>query len=133
MNGSCHCGRTTYRVEVKTFDDVAYCHCAACRRTTGGTHVTWATVPRETFAWTGGKPSEYRSSDHASRFFCPHCGAQIAFVSSLYPGELDLTVTTLEKPEAAPPDRHTWTISKLPWVHLDDGLPQEQRETPRRG
>jgi hypothetical protein len=132
MKGSCHCGRTTYRVDVASFDDVAYCHCTACRRTTGGTHVTWATVPLDRFAWTGTKPAEYRSSEHASRFFCATCGAQIAFVSSRFPGEMDLTVTTLEFPENAPPERHTWVASKLPWVHIADGLPQERHETPRR-
>lgn len=131
MKGACQCGRTTYRVDVAAFDDVAVCHCPACRRSTGGTHVTWATVPRAAFAWTGEPPAEYRSSDHAVRFFCPRCGAQLAFVSSREPSTIDITVVTLERPEAAAPDRHIWTKSMLPWVHLDDGLPREQGETLR--
>lgn len=128
MNGHCHCGRVRYRVMVDRFDDVGICHCEACRRSTGGTHVTWATVPDATFTWTGEPPAEYRSSEHGRRFFCPHCGAQLSFQSRLFPGEVDITVTTLDQPEAVPPDHHTWVRSRLPWVHMGDGLPQEDHE-----
>ena len=128
MNGHCHCGRVRYRVAGDRFDDVGVCHCEACRRSTGGTHVTWATVPEDSFAWTGEPPAEYRSSDHGCRYFCPRCGAQLAFRSSRFPGEVDITVTTLDQPERVPPDHHTWVRSRLSWVHLDDGLPREDEE-----
>lgn len=129
--GYCQCGRTRYAVQLDRLDDVATCHCTACRRGTGGTHVTWATVPRAAFAWTAEKPAAYRSSDHATRYFCRHCGAQLAFETTREPESLDLTVSTLAHPELAAPDRHIWVGSKLPWVHLQDGLPQEAGETPR--
>ena len=131
FTGSCHCGRTRYRVDVECLDDVAVCHCSVCRRSTGGSHVTWATVPQATFHWTGEPATAYRSSEHGTRWFCPHCGAQLAFVTSRVPQDIDVTVTTLDQPERGAPDRHTWVASKLPWVHLNDGLPQESRETPR--
>ena len=93
--------------------------------------MTWATVPKTTFQWTGDPPAAYRSSEHGTRWFCPHCGAQLAFVTERVPQDIDITVTTLDQPEHGAPDRHTWVASKLPWVHLNDGLPQESRETPR--
>lgn len=130
--GSCHCGRIRYRLNVAHLDDVAICHCTACRRSTGGTHVTWATVPRASFYWTGETPASYRSSEHATRYFCPRCGAQMAFLSERFPQEIDVTVSTLDQPERAAPDRHIWIVSKLPWVQISDGLPQELRETPKR-
>lgn len=131
FEGYCQCGRTRYEVRLDRLDDVAVCHCTACRRSTGGTHVTWATVPRSAFAWTAEKPAEYRSSEFAVRLFCRHCGAQLAFMTDREPDSLDLTVSTLAHPERVAPDRHIWVRSRLPWVHLDDGLPREEGETPR--
>ena len=131
MNGHCHCGRVRYRVALDRLTDVGICHCEACRRSTGGTHVTWATVPETAFAWTGEPPAEYASSSHGHRYFWPHCGAQLAFRSTRFPGEVDITVTTLDDPAAAPPDHHTWLRSRLPWVHLGDGLRREEEEPPR--
>lgn len=131
FTGACHCGKTRYRVEVASLDDVAICHCTACRRSTGGTHVTWATVPRAAFQWTAAAPRGYASSDHAERFSCDTCGAQLAFASTREPRSIDITVATLDNTGAAPPTRHIWAASRLSWVRVDDGLPSEDGETIR--
>lgn len=125
--GGCHCGAQRYAIEAP-LDDVGHCHCSICRRTTGGTLVTWATVPRASFRWLQGHPARYASSADSHRYFCPHCGAQLVFETERTPDTLDVTVTTLDHPEAAAPSRHVWVGSRLPWLHLDDGLPQEWEE-----
>jgi len=129
MEGKCHCGRVAYRIERERLDDVAVCHCEDCRRSTGGTHVTWATVPLETFCWLNEAPREYHSSTHGTRFFCPTCGAQIALFTTRAPHSMDVTVGTLERPAEAPPNRHIWLKAKLPWVNVEDGLAREDGET----
>ena len=40
-----------------------------------------------------------------------------------------MTIATLDQPELAPADRHIWTDSRLPWLHLDEHLPEEREET----
>ena len=40
------------------------------------------------------------------------------------------TTCTLDEPERLPPEDHTWTRSRLPWIRLADGLP-EHREARR--
>lgn len=126
--GGCHCGALRYSIGAP-LADIAHCHCATCRRTTGGIAVTWATVPRNAFRWVRGVPAAYRSSNHAQRFHCRRCGGQVALWTSKAPLTMDITVATLDHPEAHPATRHIWTSSRLPWLHLDEDLPGEPEET----
>lgn len=127
--GGCLCGAVRYRI-TGPIDSVAHCHCSMCRRASGGIVVTWFTVPRERLALTQGEPAVYRSSGHGERGFCPTCGAQLTFSSSEAPGEVDVTLATLDRPENHPADRHVWTSGRLPWLHLDEHLPTHPEFTP---
>ncbi|AYC31005.1 GFA family protein [Pseudomonas cavernae] len=126
--GGCHCGSLRYQFNAP-LHDIAHCHCSICRRTSGGIVTTWITVPLPAFTWTVGEPAQYRSSSHATRYFCPTCGAQLALFTALSPETLDVTVATLDQPERARPDRHIWVKNRLPWLHLDPQLPEEDGET----
>ncbi|WP_044873434.1 GFA family protein [Pseudomonas sp. LFM046] len=128
LTGGCHCGQLRYTVEAP-LTDVAHCHCSICRRTSGGIVTTWATVPLASFRWSAGTPAEYASSSEAVRYFCSRCGSQLAFFTQLAPDSLDITVATLDQPENVPADRHIWVKSRLPWLHLDPQLPEEDEET----
>ncbi|MBK8336395.1 MAG: GFA family protein [Sterolibacteriaceae bacterium] len=120
LRGACHCGTCRYALDADTLDDVANCHCTICRRTTGATLVTWATLPRAKFRWTAGTPARYRSSAPSLRYFCANCGAQLAFEHADWPGTIDITTATLEHPERFPPTRHIWMTTHLPWMPLGD-------------
>jgi len=50
-------------------------------------------------------------------------------VTQLSPASIDVTIATLDHPELAPAERHIWTDSQLPWLHLDEHLPGEPEET----
>jgi hypothetical protein len=102
IEGGCHCGACRYRVDLPDLDDIATCHCSICRRSTGGTHVTWATVPLEGFQWTVGEPQTYRPIAGSERYFCAQCGAQLALWTELSPHTIDITVATLDHPERYP-------------------------------
>jgi hypothetical protein len=128
LEGGCHCGACRYRIESDRLADVANCHCSLCRRTTGGTYVTWATVPKAAFRWIAGEPRRYRPNATSARWFCPDCGAQMALWTELAPETLDIAVATLDRADDYPPDRHIFVGSKLKWVHIDDGLAREEEE-----
>ncbi|MGD8498944.1 MAG: GFA family protein [Chromatiales bacterium] len=128
IEGGCYCGACRYRIALDRLDDVANCHCSICRRTTGGAFVTWATVPKSAFEWLAGRPRDYAPNDTSRRWFCPSCGAQLALWTSLSPETIDITVTTLDRAEDHPPNRHIFVRGKLDWVFVDDGLPQEAEE-----
>ncbi|MBC9252907.1 aldehyde-activating protein [Pseudomonas alcaligenes] len=125
--GGCHCGQLRYAFG-GALQDIAHCHCSICRRTSGGIVTTWVTVARAGFQWTAGEPGAYASSASCTRYFCPGCGCQLALFTTLSPGSLDVTVATLDEVAQAPADRHIWVKSRLPWLHLDPQLPEEDEE-----
>ncbi|OLF51331.1 GFA family protein [Pseudomonas chlororaphis] len=126
--GGCHCGQLRYQFS-GPLRDIAHCHCSICRRVSGGLVTTWITLPCAAFQWLAGAPARYDSSPGCARYFCPNCGAHLALVSQLSPSSIDVTIATLDHPEQAAADRHIWTDSRLPWLHLDEQLPEEAEET----
>ena len=126
--GGCHCGHLRYQFDAP-LRDIAHCHCSICRRTSGGIVVTWITVPLDAFKWLGASPAAYDSGPTCVRFFCSGCGAQMALFSQHSPDTMDVTIGTLDHPENAPAERHIWTDSRLPWLHLDEHLPEEREES----
>lgn len=54
IRGGCQCGALRYAIALDALTDVANCHCITCRRLSGAPFTTWATVPRESFAWERG-------------------------------------------------------------------------------
>ncbi|NBA98520.1 GFA family protein [Pseudomonas sp. R5(2019)] len=126
--GGCHCGASRYRI-TGPLQDIAHCHCSICRRVSGAPVTTWITVPASRFEWLHGVAAQYRSSASCTRYFCSGCGAQLALVTTLSPDTVDVTIGTLDQPELAIPERHIWTTTRLPWLHLDEHLPSEPEET----
>jgi hypothetical protein len=122
LTGGCLCGAIRYEARGAPFHRTV-CHCSMCRRSTGAPMVAWFSVKLADFAITAGQPSHYRSSAQAVRSCCPTCGTQLTFK---YDGlaEIDVTVGSLDDPAAVAPNDHTYVSSQLPWVKLDDGLPQ---------
>jgi hypothetical protein len=106
--GGCLCGSVRYAAtgEVK---DLCVCHCASCRRATGGLMVPWGTVSPERFAVTRGQLTEFRSSSEVVRGFCASCGTTLTYRHAQRPGEIDFALTTLDDPNQLVPEVHIWT------------------------
>ena len=128
VDGSCHCGYVQYSIDEETVDDVANCHCSICRRSSGGTFVTWATVPRQSLEWKAGAPGVYAATENSQRYYCPRCGAQLALYTDLSPRTIDVTVATFERVDDFPPCKEIWVRNKIKWITLNDSLPQEDEE-----
>ena len=123
--GGCLCEYLRYAARALPIDpiDVGYCHCRICQRSSGAPVLAWATFPADSFAYTQGTPSRYRSSAGASREFCPGCGTQIAFRED-GAEKVDLNVASLDHPEGLAPQYHIWTESRIPWFDTRDSLPR---------
>ena len=117
LSGGCFCGFVRYRAGGAVTHETI-CHCSICRRTSGAPFVAWFTVSASEFAFTSGTPTEFESSAHGRRTFCPKCGTPLTFRSENAPGETDVTTCSLEAPELVPPKDHTFTGSALSWVEL---------------
>jgi hypothetical protein len=121
LAGGCLCGAIRYQISVEP-RSADYCHCSMCRRAAGAPVVARLTVTMDSFAWTTGKPAVYRSSQEAERLFCPKCGTQLALRDE--PHYLDVTLASLDTPEAVRPSYHIWTESRIGWFDTADGLPR---------
>lgn len=122
LAGGCLCGAVRYEASGEPFNS-AVCHCRTCQRAHGAPMVAFFSVKAANFRLLSGELFDYASSDHAVRRFCRACGTQLLFDDSRYPDEIDIATASLDEPAAVPPGLHIWTMSRVPWVKLDDGLP----------
>jgi hypothetical protein len=121
--GGCLCGAIRYRVEGPA-RNLCWCHCRSCRLASGAPFVAWATFDRARFQLVRGELATHRSSEPVLRGHCRSCGTSISYEHRERPGELDLTLATLDDARGLKPECHIMVSHKLPWVALGDGLPQ---------
>ncbi len=122
LKGGCFCGRIRYETTGAPFHQTS-CQCAICRGTTGAAWVAWFSVQRPDFRFTEGEPARFKSTRRGTRTFCSTCGTQLTFETDDYPGEIDITICSLDDPESVEPKDQTWVSSKVSWVMLDHRLP----------
>jgi len=124
--GHCLCGQVTFEFDGSPLW-CGHCHCDSCRRATASPFTTWIGVRRESCRFSGIEPIVRQSSPGARRSFCRNCGSPVAFESDRWPDETHLYAALLERPADAAPQFHVHVAEKLPWIKLDDGLPQYER------
>ena len=129
VSGGCACGRTRYRARGVPRDRTL-CHCTDCRRASAAPAVAWVTFRASEIEWTL-TPTVRQSSQRAMRGFCPDCGTQLSFFLVAEPNAVDLTLCSLDDPEALTPQDHTYTRSQLSWLQTADHWPRY--ETSRQG
>jgi hypothetical protein len=129
LEGGCLCGGVRYRISDAP-TQANYCHCRMCQRASGAPVAAWLTTAREAFAWTKGEPAAYRSSAEAERLFCPRCGTPLAFAALAEPDHLDVTLASLDDPDAVHPSHHIWTASRIGWFEIADDLPRHAERGP---
>ena len=56
--------------------------------------------------------------------FCASCGTSLTYQHEDRSDEIDVTIPTLDEPGQLEPECHIWVSDKLPWLRLEDGLPQ---------
>jgi hypothetical protein len=120
LRGGCLCGALRYRIDREPLGAVI-CHCVTCRRAAGAQAVAWATVPAAGFAWTAGTPAAYASSPGVLRGHCAACGTSLTWEGVA--GEVDVTLASLDDPEAIAPDHEAWVSHRLAWTPLRSDLP----------
>src|SRR5882724_8809308 len=58
------------------------------------------------------------------------CGTALTFRETARPRSVDVTVGSMDEPDAIVPAAHIWTASQLAWLHLGDDLPRHAGEDP---
>lgn len=120
--GGCFCGEVRYETDgPEKF--ACFCHCESCQRAAGAPLVAWATYSRATFRVTRGDMHWHHSSPGVTRGICANCGTSITYENENRPGEIDITLNSLDEPRKPVLRAHIWTEDKQPWLMIDDGLP----------
>ena len=122
ISGRCFCGAVRFVVDgPEKF--ACYCYCESCQRAAGAPVVAWATYIRDSFVVTQGEMHWHISSPGVTGGICRDCGSSISYENEKRPGEIDLSLNTLDDPTAPVLRAHIWTEDKQPWMPIGDDLP----------
>lgn len=122
LTGGCFCGAVRFVVDgPEKF--ACFCHCHSCQHAAGAPVVAWATYARETFRLTNGALHACESSPGVTRGICSACGTSISYEHANRPGEIDLTLNSLDDPAAPVLKAHIWTEDMPDWFEIGDDLP----------
>ena len=118
------CGTIRYRATGAP-DGGGFCHCHSCRHHTGAPLVAFVVFAADQVEWLLGDRARYESSPGVFRAFCRDCGTSLSYEAS-YQGRdlIELHISTLDNPDAFPPNEHTHYSEKLSWLHVSDDLPK---------
>ena len=115
LEGGCFCGSIRYSVPRSDYP-AGNCHCTMCRRTSAAAFVSWFVAPKEEFTITAGQCTTLDSSAHGKRYFCGSCGTPIACELAEHPDVIDVTICSLDDPEAIEPRRGFFVDTRLSWA-----------------
>ncbi len=132
FSGSCACGHVTYEVRGDLFGPINHCHCWRCRKQSGGSFGTSASVQASKFVFLSGQDrmTFWESSPGVRRFFAACCGSPIYKASEDMPEEVRLRLGTLDTDPHVQVDMHYMVGAKVPWITIEDSLVQEQNGVP---
>lgn len=141
LEGSCHCGAVTFRVESPHPVPYQRCYCSICRKTAGGGgYAINIGALADTLEVTG---AEHKRLYHAridgtesqgERHFCGICASALWVYDPRWPELLHPFASAIDSELPVPPERvHLLLDSKAGWVEPDvrendkcfDGYPEE--------
>ena len=70
----------------------------------------------------------HASSPGVTRGLCRQCGTAISYESEKRPGEIDLTLNSLDDPGVPVLRAHIWTEDRQPWLVIGDALPVFEKQ-----
>jgi len=126
MQGSCLCGAVRFELSA-LFDGVVHCHCASCKKLSGGGGTTSGLIPTSEIRILEGEEllRTYQPADGKSKTFCATCGSNL--FGAGFPGSAASAVrlATLDSGLDQQPRAHIFVRSVAPWETLpEDGLPR---------
>jgi len=122
--GGCQCGAVRYAL-MKEPHGSDLCHCRMCQRATGNLFGAFADCKVEDVVWMRGRPRFFASSNLIERGFCEVCGTPLTY-GLRNGGDVSVTIGSLDDPARVPARVHFGVESRVPWVRINDELPQRR-------
>lgn len=123
LTGGCQCGAIRYALSAVPLR-VTLCHCRMCQKASGAPFASLAEIAKDSFAWTRGKPSSFRSSSIAERDFCAKCGTPLSY-RRIEGDSIEIMTGTFDRPDRLVPTLQFGTESRLGWVGSVAALPSK--------
>jgi hypothetical protein len=128
VRGSCLCGAVQFEVAGE-FEPRSYCHCASCKRLSGGAATANARARSDSIRLTAGRDviRTYQPNEGSAKTFCSVCGSNL-FGGGWPESEFcSVRLPAIDSPFEGRPTRHIFTRSVAPWETLpDDGLQRDE-------
>lgn len=124
LEGRCQCGGVRFELTAG-FENLTFCHCATCKKISGGVGTANGRVPTESIRLVAGDDlvRTYQPDEGSAKTFCSVCGSNL--FGSGWPGSESTSVrlSAIETPFEGRPEAHVYVRSLAPWETLpDDGL-----------
>lgn len=121
VTGGCQCGAVRYSAQVMP-DNAHICHCRMCQKAVGNYFAALVGAPKESFVWTRGQASVFRSSEQVDRGFCAACGTPLFYrgVNSEY---VTVTIGSLDHPDRLKPLSQDGIEGRMPWFSQLTAVP----------
>ena len=123
LRGQCLCGAVRYEASGAA-GEMWYCHCRACRKSSGVGFGTWVEAPG--IRWLAGEQQVTRvgASPALVRAFCAGCGPVLPAIAT-DGGKALLPAGGLDNLGARRPGWHAFVAERAPWLPAwNDLLPQ---------
>lgn len=135
LEGSCHCGAVSFRLESKHPYPFNHCYCSICRKTAGGggyainlsgDHRTLEVDGAEHItvfhALVPDRETGERKRSRGERRFCRHCGSALWVWDPRWPELVHPFASAIDTDLPLPPERtHLLVGSKANWVPVHAG------------
>ena len=128
LRGSCLCGGVRFEVDHEP-DTLRYCHCASCKKLSGGTGTVNFRTPSTAIRVVGGEDllQTFQPVEGTAKTFCLACGSNLFGGGWPESETCSVRASAVDDAFAARPSAHIFTRSVAPWETLpDDGLARHE-------
>jgi hypothetical protein len=126
VTGSCLCGGVRFEV-AEPFEGVSQCHCASCKKLSGGPGTVSGHAPSAAIRIVSGSElvRTYQPADGSAKTFCVTCGSNLFGGGWPESETASVRLSALDMPPDRKPERHIFMRSVAPWESVpEDGVPR---------
>ena len=129
IKGSCLCGGVKF--EIDEARSLTYCHCSNCRKLSGAHIASYVHVDADKFRFVAGEDliQSFESAPGSFRNFCRVCSSTVPGKAA-YLTTVSIPAGLFDDDPGVRPKLHVFVRSKMPWVEINDGLPQYETWVP---
>jgi hypothetical protein len=127
LRGSCLCGGVRFEVPDE-FKPRAFCHCASCKKLSGGGGTANGRLRSDQVAIVEGEEllRTYQPEEGSAKTFCSVCGSNLFGGGWPESDQASIRLSAIDDPLPGRPTKHIYTRSLATWETLpDDGLERD--------